>query len=163
MKKITIHLPEIKLLGITTRTSNSAEMNPATAKIGAIMQRYLQNDIAQGISHRKKPGTTFCVYTNYESDFTGAYTYFIGEEVTAFDGLTEDLEMHIIPAQIYTKFTTEPGPMPYVVIEAWQEIWQMSAKQLGGKRSYRSDFEVYDEHTVDYQNAILDIYIGIKA
>lgn len=162
MKKITIHLPEITLLGITTRTSNAAEMNPASAKISTTMQRYMQNGIAQGIPHRKKPGTTFCVYTDYESDFTATYTYFIGEEVTAFDNLTEGLKMHIIPAQVYTKFTTEPGTMPGVVIEAWQKIWQMPAEQLGGKRSYRSDFEIYDERATDYEKAVLDIYIGIE-
>lgn len=163
MQKFTIHLPEIKLLGITTRTSNAAEMNPATAKIGAIMQQYMQNDMAQTIPHRKKPGTTFCVYTDYESDFTGVYTYFIGEEVTTFDNLSEGLEMHTIAPQIYTKFTTEQGHIPGVVIEAWQKIWQMPTEQLGGKRSYRSDFEMYDERAVDYQKAIIDIYIGIEA
>ena len=162
MQKFTIHLPEIKLLGITARTSNAAEMNPATAKIGPIMQQYMQNGIAQGTPNRKKPGTTFCVYTDYESDFTGAYTYFIGEEVTAFDNLPESLERHIIPAQIYKKFTTEPGPMPDVVIKAWQEIWQMPTEKLGGKRSYRSDFEMYDERAADYHKAVLAIYIGIE-
>ncbi len=31
------------------------------------------------ITHRKKPGTTYCVYTDYKSGAAGDYTYFIGE------------------------------------------------------------------------------------
>ena len=37
---IQVKIPEIKLVGITTRTSNAAEMNPLTAKIATQLQKY---------------------------------------------------------------------------------------------------------------------------
>lgn len=155
-------LSEIKLVGITARTSNIAEMDPTKAKIGATMQKFFVEGMPDKILNRKHPGKIFAVYTNYESDASGEYTYFLGEEVTAFEGVKAGLETLIIPAQSYAKFTAGPGQMPAVVINIWQRIWQMSAPELGGERAYIADFEVYDERSRDPNNTVLDIYVGIK-
>ncbi|MDF3054178.1 MAG: hypothetical protein K0Q74_85 [Gammaproteobacteria bacterium] len=165
MQKTIAQLPEIKLVGITSRTNNTAllfEDHPSDGKIAATMQQYFQQGLMNKMQHRKNPGTTFCVYTNYESDFKGDYTYFIGEEVDTFDEQDEALERLLIPLQNYAKFTNRPGPMPDVCINMWQAIWQMDASDLGGERAYISDFEIYDARSADYNNAILDIYVGIN-
>lgn len=164
MKKTKLELPEIKLIGITTRTNNVHifESDPSTNKIAATVQKYFHNGLAEKIHSRKNPGTTFCVYTNYESDFTGDYTYFIGEEVTSFEGIDEGFETLTIPPQDYVKFTNQPGPMPEVCIDMWKAIWTMKPSDFGGDRAYIADFEVYDERSRDHQNVILDIYIGAK-
>ena len=52
--------------------------------------------------------------------------------------------------------------MPEVVINAWQQIWQMSSNDFEGRRAYIADFEVYDQRAMDPANTSLDIYIGIK-
>lgn len=163
MEKNMLSLPEFRLVGITTRTNNAHlfEQDPSTNKIAATVQKYFHNGLAQKIIHRTKPGTTFCVYTNYESDHNGDYTYFIGEEVSSFDGVSEEFETLIIPAQHYAKFTSQPGPMPAVCIDMWQNIWKMNSSDLGGERAYIADFEVYDERSVDHNKVILDIYIAI--
>lgn len=111
--------------------------------------------------HRKKPGTTLCAYTNYESDYTGDYTFFIGEEVTSLNEQSADFETLIIPSQQYAKFTNGPEKMPEVSINAWQQIWTMTPSDLGGERTYITDFEVYDERSLDQNNVVLDIYVGI--
>ena len=162
MQKIKTDLPEIKLVGITTRTNNAAEINPVTSKIGPTVQKYFHNELAEKITGRKKPGTTYCSYTEYENDFTGDYTYFIGEEVASFDNLPDGFSKLIIPTQQYAKFTSDPGAMPNVVISLWQKIWQMSPEELGSTRNYVADFELYDERAVDHQNMVLDVYVGIK-
>lgn len=162
MQKIRAQMPEIKLVGITVRTNNKAEFDSVTAKIGPTVQYYFQQQVADKIPHRKKPGTTISAFAEYESDYTGEYTYFIGEEVNSIDNLPEGLESHIIPPQTYIKFTTKPGPMPNVVINAWQEIWKMSPEALGGKRRYHTDFEVYDERAKNHESVVLDLYIGIE-
>ena len=164
MNKIVTALPEIKLIGITTRTNNASlfEADPSTNKVAATVQRYFHGGFADKINHRKKPKTTFCVYTKYESDFNGDFTYFIGEEVTSFDSIGDGFETLGIPHQTYMKLTNQAGPMPDVCIEMWKQIWGMSVSELGGERAYISDFEIYDERSVDHQNVILDIYIGIK-
>ncbi len=161
MQKSITKLPEIKLIGITTRTNLANEMNRTSAKIGPTAQEYFHEKLAAEIPHRKMPGTTYSVYTEYESDFTGSYTYFIGEEVTLFDGVPKNFKTLTIKPQTYVKFTTEPGPMPTVVIEAWKKIWGMGAEELGGNRNYIADFEIYDERAADPQKVVLDIYIGI--
>jgi predicted transcriptional regulator YdeE len=162
MNKNIEQLPIIKLVGITACTSNGAEMNPSTAKIGTTMQRFFMDGMQDKISHRKNPGKVFAVYTNYESDEHGAYTYFLGEEVTSFENIGQEFEMLTIPTQTYVKFTSNSGEIPEVVIDMWQNIWKMDASELGGKRVYVADFEIYDERSRDPSNAILDIYIGIK-
>jgi predicted transcriptional regulator YdeE len=164
MQKTTVTLAEIKLVGITTRTNNAHlfESDPSTNKVAATVQKYFHNGLADKISNRKKPGTTFCIYTKYESDFNGDYTYFIGEEVSSFEVLSKDFETLIIPPQDYEKFTNEPGPMPSVCIDMWQNIWKMTTSDLGGERAYIADFEVYDERSADHTNVTLDIYIGVK-
>jgi predicted transcriptional regulator YdeE len=162
MNKMMIQLPELKLVGLTARTSNAAEMNPETAKIGPTMQRFFAENLQEKILHRKNPGKIFAVYTNYESDEKEGYTYFLGEEVTSFEEGKEEFEPLTIPAQTYIKFTSNPGPMPRVVIDMWQKIWKMDTTELGGERAYVADFEVYDERSRDPSNAILDLYIGIQ-
>lgn len=166
MQQTKTSLQEIKLIGITTvKTSNARlfESDPSTNVVAEAVQRYFHGGLASKIEARKKPGTTFCVYTNYEGDFNGDYTFFIGEEVTSVDKVADGMETLVIPAQQYVKFTNKPGPMPGVCIAMWQNIWKMSDAELGGKRAYIADFEVYDERSADHNHVELDIYIGIKS
>lgn len=162
LKKENTTLPVMKLIGISARTSNAGEFNPETAKILPTVQNYFHNGLYDKIPSRKAPGKTYCVYTEYESDHTGAYTYFIGEEVDADSPVPEGLSTITIPAQSYAKFTTESGPMPSVCINAWMDIWKMTSEDFGSDRSFKADFEVYDERALDHANTVLDIYIGIK-
>lgn len=154
---------QLILVGISCRTNTANELDPATAKIGGTLQRYMQDQVANAIVNRKQPGTTYCVYTEYESDLTGDYTYFVGEEVTNSTAISGDLEQLIIPVCPYVKFTTELGNMPGICISAWQNIWAMDAQALGGERAYEADFEVYDTRAIDPKETVLDIYIGLKA
>lgn len=162
MQQTTTQLPTMKLVGITARTNNAAEINWATGKIFPCVQQYFHQAMAQSLLNRKKPGSTYCVYTDYESDHTGDYTYFIGEEVESFDGQPTHMQQLTIPAQTYAKFTNGPAPMPEVVREPWFKIWQMTPKDFGGDRAYIADFEVYDERAADHGAVVLDIYIGVK-
>lgn len=161
MNKTIITLPELKLLGLTCRTNNKSEMDPATAQIPLTLQNYFSTMCPDRIPYRKNPGVTYCFYTEYETDFTGDYTYFVGEEVPSLDGLPNGLVPLLVQAQRYVKFTTDSGAMPTVCIEAWQKIWAMSPEELGGIRSYLADFEVYDGRATNPKSTVLDIYIGI--
>jgi predicted transcriptional regulator YdeE len=165
MQKTTPKLPEIKLVGITTRTNNAQlfEADPATNKVAATVQKYFHGGLSQNILHRKKPGTTYCAYTDYESDHNGDFTYFIGEEVDSFDNVPEGFTPLTIPAQTYAKFTNGPASMPEVCINIWKKVWQMTPQELGGQRGYLTDFELYDERAQDHHNVVLDVYIGIKS
>jgi len=162
MQKAEILLPELKLIGLTCRTALKFEMDSSSAKIPGMLQQYFGNQCANKIHHRLKLGVTYCIYTNYESDYTGEYDYFVGEVVSSFEKLPEGFSKLTIPAQRYVKITAGPAPSPQVCIQAWQEIWSISPETLGGERNYFADFEVYDERAVDPTSTTLDIYIGIK-
>lgn len=161
MQKTIITLAELKLVGITVRTSNAAEMNPETSKIGSTMHKFFTDGMQAQIMERKNSGAVFAVYTNYENDENGAYTYFLGEAVNKFKNIPQGFEALTIPSQTYVKFTSAPGKMPAICIDMWQKIWKMKAVDLGGQRAYIADFEVYDERSRDPNNATLDIYIGV--
>lgn len=154
----------INLVGISIRTNNKHifEPNPATNKIAETVQHYIHNELYQKIKFRKNPGRTFCVYTQYDTDETGDYTYFIGEEVSSVEDIDAPFELLTVPAQTYIKFTNQPEPMPEACINMWKSIWSMNESDLGGKRAYIADFEIYDERSHDHNHAVLDIYIGIK-
>lgn len=162
MQKELTNKPEILLIGLTVRTNNKNEMNPATSKIGGLAGHFWGQNISAQIPNRKNPGVTFSVYTDYESDEHGDYTYFVGEEVASLENIPADMQKLIIPASKYQKFTTDVGVMPDVVIAAWMEIWKMTSADFGGTRAYVADFEVYDKRAADPKHASLDIYIGIK-
>lgn len=161
MHKEIITLPSIKLVGITARTNNAHEVDPLKSRISPTFQKYVQEQVPEKITHRIKPGTTYSVFTDYESGATGDYTYFLGEEVSMFDLSSKEQEELNVPKQTYVRFTTDQGPMPQVCIEAWKEIWKMEPAVLGGKRRYLCDFEIYDHRALDPKNTVFDIYIGI--
>lgn len=164
MKKETVHREQILLLGLKVRTNNAQELQKLEGNIFPLFQRYFHQELAKKIPQRKKPGTTFCTYTEYESDHHGDYSYFIGEEVNAFEEtLPDGFEALTIPAQTYAKFTTGPAPIPEVITRAWEKIWKMTPEELGAKRKYHTDFEIYDERAADHQNIVLDLFIGLDS
>ena len=47
--------------------------------------------------------------------------------------------------------------MPDCVINAWKEIWGSNIP-----RSYKMDFEVYDERSKDWGNAEVEVYLSVE-
>ena len=162
MKQEITDKSEIKLIGLTVRTNNNDEMDWKKAKIGSLVAQFFSQNVAAEIPERVSPGSTLCVYTDYDSNEHGEYTYFIGEEVSSHDNIPSSMKGHTIPASQYVKFTTSNGPMPEVVLNAWQQIWKMTSNDFGGNRTYKADFEYYDQRAMDPANTCLDIYVGIE-
>jgi predicted transcriptional regulator YdeE len=165
MNQLLISLPEIKLVGITTRTSNKLlfEGDPETNQVAETVKNYFHNDLAKKIPNRNKIGTTYCAYTDYESDHTGEFTYLIGESVSSFDGISDEFTCLTIPAASYIQLTNGPAPMPKVCIDMWEKIWRSTPEELGGTRAYTTDFEIYDDRSLDHMNVTLDLCIAIKS
>lgn len=163
MQKSTEQLDEITLVGIQVRTSYQREIDKMRGAIFPCVQHYFHQRLFDRIPDRKRPGTTFCAYTDYQSDHLGAYTYFIGEEVTSIpDLLLPGFALLKVPQQKYAKFTTGPAPMPHVVVNAWEAIWEMSSQELGGRRRFHTDFEIYDHRAADHENIVMDLFVGVE-
>lgn len=160
-KKITI--PSKQLVGIKIRTTNKDEVDPARAKIAALAQSYWGNQQFNAIQHRTCPGKTYAIYTDFEHEDKGEYTYFLGEEVDS----TADQDHSIFSDQMihpgcYQKFTTNQGKIPDIILSAWQEIWNMKSNDFLSDRQFSTDFEVYDQRCANPESAIVDICVGIK-
>lgn len=158
-----LNLHSIKIIGITVETDTKTEMEGINSKIDKLVNSYFTENIPEQIENRNAPGVTYCAYTNYKNEIHGKYTFFIGEVVEDFpSNIPSNLVALTIPAGKYKKFTTPSGEMPMVCINMWQKIWQMSPEELGGKRNFRIDFEVYDERASNPKSTILDIYVGVE-
>jgi predicted transcriptional regulator YdeE len=68
-----------------------------------------------------------------------------------------------IPTGKYVILTSDLGPAASVVPLLWQRIWSMTPSELGGVRSYQSDFELYDFRTANPEQAQVDIYLGLAS
>lgn len=149
-----IETPERQLVGIQTRT----HLSTASADIVETITRY------KSLLSKNSPlQDTYCVYTDYESDYRGAYTFFIGNEKKMSMQLPPGFTTCLLPAQSCLHLETPRGPMPNIVIDTWQTIWrEESQNQLPGVRRYAADFEIYKAAETDLQHMKVDIFLGIK-
>jgi len=148
------------VVGITARTNNAQEMS-GNGKIGSVWQTFLQPGVVTKIPN-KIGIDLIAVYTDYETDHTGHYTYLLGLPTSAIEAQPTNLTVKHIPAGRYAVFTTDRGPIQQVVPEIWQRIWSMSPGELGGARSFHADFEIYDQRAADPENAQIDVYVGLR-
>ncbi|MEK8129036.1 GyrI-like domain-containing protein [Paenibacillus filicis] len=151
--------PQMTLAGVTVRTTNAEEMGP-NGRLAQLWDDYFRNQAAlQANSHLAH--LIYALYTDYESDATGAYTVIIGHEV---DGAAAPAEAEgaraVVPASRYRVFTTKKGPVHEVVAEAWGQIWDYY-KDSEEVRAFTGDFEVYDSRHFDPANTEVQIYIAI--
>jgi predicted transcriptional regulator YdeE len=152
---------EFSLIGIEARTSNSKEMTGAGV-IPKQWNKFFAEGIAAAIPHKIDP-TIYAVYSDYASDRRGDYNFFIGMKVSDTSSMPAGMVAKKVPGGKFAVITTEKGPVQRVVPEAWQKIWSLEDdSQLGGVRSYKADFELYDQRARDPQNSQVDIYVGIE-
>ena len=146
-----VKLEEKQIRGLSIRTSNAKEMNPQTAKIGALHQQF---DAEISVDY-KNGARVYGVYYNYESDHTGDFSVLAGVDQIA-GTRAENLESITLPAVTYMVFEAT-GEVPQIVIETWAKIWEyFSSENSQFQRSYITDFEFYkNRHEVE-------IYIGVK-
>ena len=146
--KIT-KITEQTIQGISIRTQNSYEMNPKTAKIAGLYQRFDEN-IVVDYQHGAR---VYGIYFDYESDASGMFSVLAGAD--QIESSKVDLQSVIIEAGDYLVFQGK-GEMPQAVIDTWMEIWDyFSDEKNEYQRAYKTDFELYKSET------LVEIHIGI--
>lgn len=149
------------VVGIAMRTSNAQESSP-DAQISKHWARFMREKWLENIPD-KADGNILAVYTDYTSDQNGEYTLLLGARVRQVKGnLPPGLVAKGMPPVKFALFRSEKGPVAKVVPETWMRVWSASQSEMGGIRSYRADFEVYDARARDPENAQVDIYVGIR-
>ena len=153
---------ECKVVGITARTSNLKEAQGAGI-IAQLWQRFFSENSVAHIPH-KIDSTVLVCYYDFESDKDGQYSVLIGARVdsSAFDDiLPAGMVSLVVPGGKQAVFLTEDGPIHKEVFRTWQEIWALEdCGELN--RTYKVDYEIYDERSINPENAEVEIRIGIN-
>jgi predicted transcriptional regulator YdeE len=146
--------------GFSARTNNAKEAS-GQGVIGKLLQDFYQKNLAAQIPNRIGKDI-FVVYSDYASDEKGDYTYLVGAPVSSVGNLPPGMTYRTIVAGTYAVLTTDRGPVTEVVPAEWKKIWKMSREELGGKRTFLTDYEVYDRRADDPHNAQVEFHIGIE-
>jgi predicted transcriptional regulator YdeE len=142
------HHDALMIAGHTVRTTNREEVDPATARIGALWGRFFADPKLQELPQRIDFAHNYGVYSHYESGALGAFDVTAG--VAVAKGGTVQVE-----AGDYLVWTGT-GAMPQAVLGAWQRIWDYFDAHGEIIRRYVSDFEAYTSPTD------VKIWIGIE-
>jgi predicted transcriptional regulator YdeE len=154
---VKLHVDSFWTIGLQARTSNTREAT-SDGDIAKLWGRLYHEGILSRIPNRIDSHVV-AVYSDYESDKDGAYTYTLGAKVSSIDKLPDGLSAKKVVSGDYSMFTAQNGPVPQLVVGLWQQIWSLESGPL--HRAYQTDFEIYEEHQ-DPQNGRVDIYIGVK-
>jgi predicted transcriptional regulator YdeE len=152
MKNQTI--PEFHVIGIAVRTTN--ENGQAAQDIPALWNKLMSEGILDRIPN-KIDHSIYCIYTEYEKDYTRPYTTILGCKVENLDSIPEGMIGKTIEESTYTKYVAKGDLMQGVVFAEWTKIWNSDLD-----RTYTADFEVYGERSLNPADAEVDIFIVVN-
>jgi predicted transcriptional regulator YdeE len=148
------------VVGIAVRTSNAEQMT-AARPIGKQWERLFKEGVLAAIPN-KADEKIVAVYSEYASDKDGEYTYLLGARVRKVESVPAGMTVKNVPAGRYAVFTSERGPVEKVVVEMWRRVWETPKNALGGDRTYKADFEVYDQRAQNPADAVVDLYVAVR-
>src|SRR5580704_17002198 len=154
MNPKAVHEEGFAMVGIAVRTSNAEQMTPERP-IGKQWERLFKEGVLAAIPNRADANIV-ALYTEYASDKDGEYTYVLGARVTKVDSVPAGMVAKNAPAGLYAVFTSERGAVQKVVVEMWQRVWSTPKSSLGGDRTYKSDYELYDQRAQNPVDAVVD-------
>jgi len=144
-----------KVIGISIRTTNAN--NQSLQDLGKLWGQFFAENIIEKIPN-KVSSLILCIYTDYESDYTGEYTTIIGVPVSTLDEVPSGFIGRAFEAGNFRKFVAK-GEMTSAVAGTWIDIWQRD-KELNRKYSY--DFEVYGDNSNNGDRSEVEIFVSVK-
>lgn len=147
-------MSNFNIIGITLRTTN-ADMQ-AAKDIPALWNRFMSENISDKIEH-KLEDSIYAIYTNYESDYTGAYDVVIGCKVKTLENIPSDMIGIQIPNSSYELFKAVGKLKDNIVYNKWMEIWNTKID-----RRYGADFEIYKANTTEDADTEVEILISVN-
>ena len=142
------------MMGMAIRTTN--EQQQAAKDIPALWEAFLLGNAAAKIPGIQSQDI-YCVYTEYESDYTRPYTVILGYKVDSLDHIPEGFKGLHIEGGAFKKVTAAGRLSDGIVYDAWLQIWN-----AGWNRSYTADFEVYGAKAQDPDAAEMDIFVAVN-
>ncbi|WP_404811570.1 GyrI-like domain-containing protein [Capnocytophaga canimorsus] len=143
-----------KIIGIAVRTTNAN--GQAATDLGKLWGQFMSDTISK-ISNTISE-EIIAIYTDYESDYQGAYTAIIGKKVSSLDEIPNGMIGREFPATKFQKFIAK-GEMPNAVMQTWKTIWEQDATL---HRAYHYDFEVYGEKSQNGDESEVEVFVSVK-
>ena len=144
------------IVGLATRTTNTAESSPSTAKIPLLWGRFTNEHWSERLEEIGAFGPTIAVYSAYESDVSGSYQLLVGRQMRDSRPVSPPLQIVAAAQGAYLAFRCS-GPLPQAVIDGWRDVWAYFARGDAPARAYTFDFEVYpDRGSVEIWVAVRD-------
>lgn len=150
-----INILPFNIIGIAVKTSNND-----LAKLQQDMQGLWGKFIAENITDKipgKISNDIYCIYTDYEGDYTKPYLALLGCQVENLNDIPAGLIGKHFNGGTYIKKTAKGNLFAGVVAEAWKEIWTLDIP-----RTYHADFEIYGINAANPENAEVEILVGVK-
>ncbi len=150
-----IEKDEMQIIGLELETKTSNMNSKSGIDISKLWEQFEKDKIYPKIPN-KENNDILGVYFNYEGDYTEPFSYMIGCVVMDGTEAPPGMKKITIPKGKYRKFVAR-GKMPDCVSEVWKLIWGTDLE-----RTYTCDFEVYGEKSQDWEDAEVEVFIGVK-
>jgi predicted transcriptional regulator YdeE len=144
---------QFHVVGISIRTTNAN--GQSLTDLAGLWAKFMSARVGERISN-KVDNTIYCVYTNYENDFTRPYTALLGYKVEQLQELPEGLAAITIEKANYARFRGAGNNLQQVVSALWMDIWNLELP-----RKYTADFEVYRETAFNPEHAEMEVYVSV--
>ena len=142
------------LIGLAVRTTN--ENAQAGKDIPALWEKFMAENILDQIPN-KIDSTIYCVYTDYEKDYTAPYTTLLACKVSSLDNIPAGMVGKAITGGNYKQIVAKGNILHGMVFDAWTKIWESDIP-----RAYTADFEVYGEKVQNPTEAEVDIFLALS-
>ena len=140
---LALQIPAFHISGVSVRTSNRDEMDPATARLGGLWDAFFSQSWERKLPSAGHERRIFGVYSAYESNEQGAFDVTAGVAVPPpLVPVAGAVQSTVLEGR-YLVFTGQ-GAMPQAVIETWGEVWRYFAQNPGIRRCFGTDFEAYE-------------------
>lgn len=152
MQKVKIEA--FKLIGISIRTTN--KNGQAAKEIAALWDQFMVNDVFNVIPDKIDP-SIYSLYTDYESDHTGAYTALLGCKVKSLDTIPHGMIGKSFDGGDYVRIMAKGDLTEGLIVKEWAKIWEMDLD-----RRFTADFELFGEKAQDPKNAEIAFFVAVK-
>lgn len=142
------------IIGISVRTTN--ENGKSAQDIPALWANFLAEDTLTKIPN-KVSDDLYCMYTDYEHDYTRPYTTILGCRVSMLETIPEGMVGKTMESATYMKFVAQGNLAQGIVLATWVKIWNSDLPRI-----YTADFEMYGSKTHNPENAEVDVFIAVE-
>lgn len=160
MNLVKLHVDKFTVVGFEARTSNAQEMSgngPISKLWGRLQAENFLTQIPNRVDSR-----IIAVYSDYESNKDGPYTYLLGAKVSSAKEVPPGMAARTVVSGTYAMFTAEGGAPQALVVNLWKRIWSLE-KPDQFHRAYKTDYEVhYNGSANDPAAAHVDVYVGLQ-